>query len=324
MPADIYYSNPNAAQALKGLRANEPLDAYLLQKQRQSELEDRVGRAERNGVTSLQETQTNPYGVWNNAHTALQQVGDDLARSPVGPASAQAQEVASSRASDQAAIAAGFGGDRNIMRGSRGYGNVGDGFSPTQRANEAGRAAAQYKVDVPVRAAEAAGATDVQKQGLANQGALGVQQEITSREKNNPLLRLLDNGIDPSKLKGVTIPHAGGVTFQSTGAGGTKIPAPILTQIAAGRAAVQSKGEKGMFGMGGPTPEKTQLDQSIANALTYVNAAPEIHEFAKGVADDPTLKDMSLDDILAHTGEDSLTPEEKAAVQDYLYIYRGH
>lgn len=285
----------DAQGGMPGMQSNDALLLRSLQGQRATETEERLFNATRTGdknealalkglIGGLQEKQ------------ATSPLGLDIGRKEAG----------------------------EDFMAEQGFKAQSQGFESPAAMSQYGRGQAEAKQQQPLEIARLQSNADLDKQRLANQGRIDLEQE----QQKNPFLQYLQGGIaPPSNVKGMSVPGQGSVTFQSdpTSSMG-KVPSSTYTQIQKAREARDRSGT-GLFGMGGGRDRaQAALDQQIAAAFNQMNLPSEIRDTANQIMANPKAASAPFSAIapglVAEDGS-SLSPEELQSVRVALSILRG-
>ena len=192
------------------------------------------------------------------------------------------------------------------------------GYASPQEAYQAAQEAERYKQDVPIRAAQATGGFDIERQKIASQGALDVAKENAAAIQANQNFLQQIQGLGGANVRSFA-PKTGAVSFGAE----SRVATPVLDAVTnARRQYEQAMQEFAPF----TAPEqdaKLALDAAIASALSQHPADPTLKDFAQMIANTPEYASMAIPQILEAEGEDQLTPQEINWLQQLVYITRG-
>lgn len=276
-------STPAPSSLGPGMTANMPLQLASLQDARAGELEDRVAN--------------DPADARSRALLGL--VHSDMSNDPFTGDAARANTMGIEQRR-QSAIEQGYSGS-----------------DPIQEANAAARAQEQYKVDAPVRAQEAAGKLDIERQRVANQGTKDVADSKAAQAQNFlEMLQQMPQG--GGGMSGVTVPNGGGhVSFARP----STVPSALASEVTKARMAYEQAKQKG--DAGSIQVAQTTLNQSVQNALAREPASSDVKDFVTHMMLNPQYNSKSLDDVINETQQSDITQDEHDQIQELLNRYRG-
>ena len=195
------------------------------------------------------------------------------------------------------------------------------GFQTPQEAAAADRAMKMYEIEAPVRAQEAGGRADIERQRLAGESAQEVEsmRQAGFENRYGAMQDLLQTGNLGGSVRSFN-PQSGAMSFGAD----RPIGNTILDAVTNARRIFEQASQSKMPWMSGNVAEaKAALDAAVASAFSQHPAPAEIKQFAYDIADNPNYKGMPLQQILELEGEDALTPQEINYLQNLLLIARG-
>jgi hypothetical protein len=279
----------SAQGGMGGMQANDALLLRSLQGQRADELEPRLFNAIRTGD--------------RNEAVALKgligSIEDRRESSPLG------QDIARKELGDD-------------FLAEQGFKAKAQGFDTPAAMAQYGRGQAEAKLRQPLDVARMESETLLEKQRLANQGAINLEQE----QQKNPLLEYLQGGAQiPSGVKGMSVPGQGSVTFQSNPSDSVgKVPTSTYSAIQKARDA-RDRSSTGLFGIGGGRDRaQAALDQQIAAAFNQMNLPSKVRDVANAIAADPEDAQKPFDALAADVDGD---PQMLQQLRQALSILRG-
>ena len=291
------FAHPDAGEFGRASTANAPLELARLRHGQRQEQEERLFNALRAHGGATGAGPLDASGDIQALQGLLGSTKEAIAADPYTGEAAQAQTAAFDEATRQAQM---------------------QGYASPQEAYRAAQEAERYKQDVPIRAAQAAGGLDIERQKIASQGAIDVAKENAAAiQANQNFLQQLQ-GLGGANVRSFA-PKTGAVSFGAE----PRVANPILDAVTnARRQYEQALQEFTPF----TSPEinaKSALDAAIASALSQHPADPTLKDFAQMIANTPEYANMALPQILETEGEDQLTPQEINWLQQLVYITRG-
>lgn len=206
------------------------------------------------------------------------------------------------------------------------------GFESPQSQFSYQRKMEEEKMRQPLRQQELVSKTNLDVAGLQGKNVMEAERlrqqgAIDLQDRYNQFIQ----GLGGASQQGAG--QVAGATFPSRTGGGSirfdtntpqSVPTALLRDIAALRQEVARTGETtGPMGFTSPSGPKAALDQAIASAVSVHPAHPALKEWIAEVAKDPAAAKLSIDQIIQMQGEDSLSPDEIAQLQDLSRIVRG-
>lgn len=198
------------------------------------------------------------------------------------------------------------------------------GFPTPQVQAGYGREQEREKLLGPQKIAQIGSQGEIEKQRLANEGALDTAKEYTNLQR----MFLQNQGQGGRDVRSLNIgPKSMGVGFNTTQTP-TTASNPLLNRLTEARGMMDKAKPSGMFSWFGDenTPEKATFDQALAAVVANTPGAAELKSFAEGLAKDPSTKDLPFSQImqtLRDNGETQITPDEEILLQNVISAIRG-